>query len=157
MNRSVLITLFDYSEGKLYWKISPSYNVKVGSEAGTTQNGYVSIVIDRKKYYAHRLIFLYHYGYLPKYIDHIDGNKSNNNLENLRASTVRQNRANVKPMSNTGVKCVTKLECGTFRVRMLNPTTKKNESLGSFKTLEEATLVAEKHIKKQHGEFAKLK
>jgi hypothetical protein len=157
MNQVLLQDLFYYSDGKLFWKISPSYNVKVGSVAGTSQNGYISIVFNRKKYYAHRLIFLWHHGTLPKYIDHIDGNKSNNKIENLRPATVQQNRANVKPRSNTGIKSVTKNRYGTFRVRMMNPSTEKFENIGTFKTLEEATFASEKYTTKHHGEYARFK
>ena len=92
--------LFNYKNGELYWKklTSNLSRVKIGSKAGhlNKSDGYCRIIINNKSYLVHRLIFLYHYGYLPKYIDHIDRNKSNNNIENLRGVTRSQNLMNSK-------------------------------------------------------------
>lgn len=80
-------SLFDYRDGELYWKVSRGNGMKIGDLAGTVRtDGYRSIQINGKLYLAHRLIFLYHYGYIPKEIDHIDSNPSNNNISNLRES-----------------------------------------------------------------------
>jgi hypothetical protein len=63
--------LFDYHEdGYLIWKISVS-NVRKGDIAGCPNKaGYLRVRFDGKLYYIHRLIFLYHKGYLPRMIDH---------------------------------------------------------------------------------------
>jgi len=54
------------------------------------------------------LIFLYHHGYLPKFVDHIDGNKKNNRIENLREATKSQNAMNqkVSTRNTSGIKGV---------------------------------------------------
>jgi len=61
------------------------------------KNGYYRVSIDYKRYYLHRLAWLYEYGHFPKNkIDHIDGNKLNNALSNLRDVTDRQNSQNLQ-------------------------------------------------------------
>lgn len=50
-------------------------------------NGYYIIMIEGKRYFEHRLVWLYHYGEFPPnnlVIDHIDRNRMNNKIENLR-------------------------------------------------------------------------
>ena len=89
--------LFTYEEGKLLWKVKKAIRTSIGEEAGTINAlGYRCISVDNKRYYAHRLIFLFHRGFLPEYIDHIDGDPTNNRLENLRECTRDQNQWNQK-------------------------------------------------------------
>lgn len=71
--------IFDYQDGKLYWKIRPHHShIKIGNHAGYEhQSGYRRIKINNILYLEHRLIYLYHYGYIPKMLDHIDGVRNN--------------------------------------------------------------------------------
>lgn len=95
-------SLFNYRNGFLYWKINLKNNcIKIGDKAGTLyNNGYYNITINGKRYGLHRLIFLYHHGYIPKFIDHIDNNSINNKIENLREVTHQQNMMNQKHQKN---------------------------------------------------------
>ena len=69
--------------------------VKRGDLAGTLKDGYIKMFIDGRSYYAHRLIWLYVKGELPKeQIDHINGNKSDNTFNNLRAVSHSENAKN---------------------------------------------------------------
>ena len=107
--QKLLHQLFEYKGGKLYWKVDAAYNVKIGDVAGTTDSkGYKTTKINGKIYKVHRLIFLMHYGYLPKFVDHKDKNPSNNKIENLRDATHSENQLNSKiPKNNTsGIKGV---------------------------------------------------
>lgn len=89
--------LFDYRDGNLYWKVRKCQSVKIGDRAGSVRkDGYRAVIIDGKSYLAHRLIFLYHYGFLPKFLDHIDRNPRNNNISNLREATRQENGMNRK-------------------------------------------------------------
>jgi hypothetical protein len=90
---------FEYGEGHLYYKISPAWRIKIGQKAGSISAGYLAVRIKNKTYKIHRLIFLYHKGYLPKEIDHIDRNPLNNKIENLREATRSENMRNTKLMS----------------------------------------------------------
>jgi hypothetical protein len=71
--------------------------------AGTfSKDGYIRITILGKQYLAHRLVWLYEYGEMPKHqIDHINGNRSDNRLSNLRAATNKQNMENINTKSNS--------------------------------------------------------
>ena len=56
--------------------------------------GYKLLKIDYRQYREHRLIWLYVHGTLPKTLDHIDGDKTNNHISNLRKATPNQNQHN---------------------------------------------------------------
>lgn len=59
--------------------------IRAGDRAGSTKNGYVIIRINGRGYRAHRLAWLYVYGQWPTLmIDHINGKRSDNRIENLR-------------------------------------------------------------------------
>ena len=77
---------YDPDTGVFRWRISPRYGIKPGDEAGYIQaDGYRKIVIGRKWYQAHRLVFLYMEGYLPEnQVDHINRNRADNRWRNLR-------------------------------------------------------------------------
>jgi hypothetical protein len=91
------------------------------------------------------------------YIDHIDGNPSNNKLENLRLANQKENSRNSKkPKNNTsgykGVHWNKEKEKWQARV-MINTITKH---IGYFEDLIEAAKAYNEAALKYHGEFAKL-
>jgi hypothetical protein len=98
MNKELLHELFDYCDGNLYWKQSVNTKIKVGQKAGCPKNdGYIQIRVNKKPYQAHRLIYLYHYGVLPDHpleLDHINRNRADNKVENLRIVTKSENQLN---------------------------------------------------------------
>lgn len=90
---------YDPETGKLY-------NRKTGRELkGKTLEGYLTARFDGTACYVHRLIWCIEYGREPQHvIDHIDRNKQNNRLDNLRDVTMRENTLNrdIKPNKDTG-------------------------------------------------------
>jgi hypothetical protein len=79
--------LFDYrSDGELIRRVRTAGRAKIGEVAGYLHSGgYRYISVNSKSYKAHRLVWLWHNGYMPENgIDHIDRNKNNNKIENLR-------------------------------------------------------------------------
>jgi hypothetical protein len=153
--------LFDYQDdGNLIWKKTSSSSALRGNIAGVLDRhaGYYRVGIDRKKYLLHRLIFLYHKGYLTQgmEIDHINMEKTNNRIDNLREVTRAQNSYNTRKSATnvTGVKgvawCKTKKK---YKVTVsLNG---KNIHLGYFDDLKEAEAAAIAGRKELHGDFAR--
>jgi len=87
---------YDQLTGVFKWKIKPRQSVNIGDIAGTIlKKGYISIAINRKRYQAHRLAWLYVYGKWPEnQIDHKDTVKHHNWIKNLREATNTQNQQN---------------------------------------------------------------
>jgi len=147
---------FDYRDGNLYWKL-PRIGRAVGSIAGSRKlDGRYRIGFKQKDYLAHRLIFMWHHGYLPESIDHINGDHSDNRIENLREALHWQNMANSKLRSNntTGVKGVywhKKNQNWRVRVQLH----KRLVYQKSFDDLELAELVAIEAREKFHGSYAR--
>lgn len=79
--------IVEYSQktGEFKWRIRNKCSPKfVGDGAGWT-NEYSYLYLDGETYPAHRAAWLYVYGYMPENeIDHINRNKSDNRINNLR-------------------------------------------------------------------------
>lgn len=89
--------VFAYDNGNLIWKIKPSRQYNVGDIAGSVYNtGYVRVKLKGKRFMAHRIVWELHNGEIPKgyMIDHINGDKTDNRIENLRIATRAQNASN---------------------------------------------------------------
>jgi hypothetical protein len=136
-------------------RIKPRSSVRVGDIAGYKCNGYISIEIDRNPYRAHRLAWFYTHGEWPaEHIDHINGDKMDNRLCNLREATRSQNMMNSKVQkSNTsGLKGAYKRGRGyVSTIRMGG----EEVYLGFFKTPEEAHAAYCKAADEHHKEFAR--
>lgn len=100
MNQQKLKEFLDYNPetGNFYWKVNKANNTKIGQIAGCIKNnGYVYIRINWKSYLAHRLAFFYVNGRWPlDQIDHINHNRSDNRIVNLRECNSSQNQHNRK-------------------------------------------------------------
>ena len=150
--------LFDYRDGWLYWKIKRG-KIRVGDRAGGICDNRVLITYYRKKYKAHRLIFLHRHGYLPEYIDHINRDSLDNRIENLRPCTKAQNSMNgrVKRGSTsrfTGVSAAHHNKTNPWIAGIkLN---QKRTNLGYFATEEAAARAYDAAAKEMFGEFASL-
>lgn len=136
--------LFDYVDGKLVHKID-GLRVKAGDAAGWANgNGYLRVHVDGRHLYVHRVVWCLHYGDpKEKLIDHIDCNKQNNKIENLRLSNHSRNGLNKhisKSNSKSGLLGVisskSKKGTPTFQARVTID--KQLFVIGNFGTAKEA-------------------
>jgi hypothetical protein len=150
---------YDAQAGRLIWarKISPFSNVPVGAVAGTLvpRCGYRAIRIDKKGFYEHRLIWFWHHGEWPyPEIDHINGERTDNRIENLRVVTREQNQANIGTPSNnkSGIRGVFFLKrLGKWRASI--GFDRKRVILGHFNSRELAAAAYSAARAKHHGRF----
>lgn len=134
------ILSYEPSTGLFTWKVDRQ-RVRAGAIAGSPHpSGRIKIVISGRYYYAHRLAWLYMHGVWPKdQIDHINGDPSDNRIENLRdvSLTVNaQNRRHAQEEKRDSLPLGVQPTQGGWRARL--SANGKNLSLGTFKTQAEA-------------------
>lgn len=85
---------YDASTGVFIWKAHPHRRVN-NTVAGSMTRGYIQIRVDRVRYFAHRLAWLYVHGSFPgQFLDHINLKKDDNRISNLREVNKSQNGMN---------------------------------------------------------------
>jgi hypothetical protein len=147
--------VFNYVDGYFYWKIKPSAAINISDQAGTNKgsNGYCRIKFKKKIYLIHRLVWVWHGNRLEKNmeIDHINRDRADNRIENLRQVTRAVNLENQ----------IGDLVCYCLSVKSKNKWkayTKKNavqpqKHLGYYRTKEEAL----KAVKEFYGGRSSIK
>ena len=136
--------LYIPSTGEFVYRL-PTKGKSIGEPFGRMGNhGYLNGNIGSKSYLVHRLIWLYLYGYMPEQVDHIDHNRTNNRLDNLREvkGTDNQKNCSVSKNSSTKINGVSlHRQTGKYRAHIM--VNRKQIHLGLFDTLEEATKARE--------------
>lgn len=135
-------SMFYYEEdsGNLFWKALGKGRIKKKAAGTITSSGYVGILVNGVRYYAHRIVWLLKHRTWPKdQIDHINGIKTDNRISNLRAATNSQNGKNYgKNKANTsGVTGVSFCK-QTGKWRATIKIDHKAKSLGRFIFMEDA-------------------
>lgn len=143
---------YDEASGKLY-----RAPVEVGCSG---KDGRKTLNINNRHYQLHRVIWAVHHGEWPdQFIDHIDGDPSNNKIENLRLSTPSENQQNRKIQSNnrSGYKGVSVHSDNRERPYRASIMVKGERiNLGMFHTPQEAHQVYCEAANKHHGEYARF-
>ncbi|MGM8463013.1 HNH endonuclease [Enterobacter cloacae] len=142
-----LIDFRQWTESQLFelWRLQPG-----------DDSGYAYIKVDRVKYSAHRLAWLYVHGSMPEeQIDHVNNNRSDNRISNLRLASRSQNMMNqyVRKDSISGVKGVgwdKKMQSWRARCQVGG----KRVVIGWFDSVEEAEESLRVYREQYHGEFA---
>ena len=140
--------------GVFRWRV-PRGSSNVGTVAGThPPKGYRQIRIDRKIYRAHRLAWLYMTGKWPKLeIGYINHKTSDTRWANLRAMTPSQRAASTRMRNKLGVRGVWMTKSGKYVARI--KVAGKKQYLGSFDTIEKASVAYARAAKDAFGEFAR--
>ena len=164
---------YDEANGNLTWKHRPKEAFKnkqafgawtrkyAGRIAGCLTRGYILVRIGNRLYRAHRIIWEMHHGPIPSgmVIDHVNKDRADNRLSNLRLATPLQNGANSKARKHntTGLKgvmaaCSSHNRVKKWRARIRHEGVTRY--LGYFHTKEEAHCVYMAELEKLHGAFA---
>ena len=155
MNEDLLKELFEYDGFNLLWKVKKADRTKIGSIAGWIEKGsnmgYRRIEINGKKYPAHRLILMWHGIKVPKEldVDHINHDRADNRIENLRLVTRLENMRNKKLYKNnkSGQHGIEVLENG-YKVTI--GVEGETVYLGRYETINQA-LEAREQALSEHG------
>lgn len=113
---------YDPSSGVIKWKYSKGLRVKKGDMAGwiNRENGYRLIQINNMSFMYHRIAWFLYYGKFPdKFIDHINGNRLDNSIKNLRQVTKSENNYNKVFHRNGNVRGVIRTK-GRFHIKIGN-------------------------------------
>jgi len=151
ITKEKLHELFEYRDGLLYKKSNGQECLSFDTK------GYKRVKINYKHYFVHRIIFMMHHGFLPKYLDHIDCNRTNNKIENLREATLKENCRNrrIGSRNKSGVKGVC-WELTTKKWVAYCTVDYKQHVLGRFDNIEEAADAVSKFRKQHHGDFSRV-
>lgn len=154
---------YDPETGHLTWRrrsgVGPgrdvSWNIWNGANAGKRAftargaNGYFVGAINRKSYYAHRVAFALANGRWPEgFIDHINGDRTDNRAVNLREATLSQNRANSTKGKKDGLRGVRQTSNGKWAARTCH------QHIGTFNCVTAARVAYAKATIDRFGEFA---
>lgn len=177
ITKELLQTLFDYKDGKLYWKIKSRNDRPIGSFAGYIRRNKnalprYTVKINNQSFIAARLIFCWHHGYFPQTVDHEDRNSLNDRIENLReASSLENSRNKTKSKNKTSQYLGVHLYKGEVAFKLKNGDIKifayprwlaciringNLKTLGYFKIENEAALAYNREAVRYFGEFANL-
>ena len=132
---------YDPDTGIFTWIKKSKKSIPVGSVAGAQHNqGYRSLCIDYKRYLAHRIAWLYIFGEMPPgFIDHINRNRSDNRISNLRVVDRSGNQQNhkIRKDNTSGISGIYwHKQRKKWHVRIWIK--RKSRNVGLFETIEEA-------------------
>lgn len=150
--------ILEYRDGQLFWKVDRGGGVKSGSRAGRKNNrGYIDVRVFGKRHLLHRVVWYLHYGCWPDRIDHINGNKEDNRIENLRECTQQQNCFNraVKKENSCGFKGVSWCKTNKRWAAQVGAN-EKRKHLGLYDCPADAATVYNFVADQYHGTFARL-
>jgi hypothetical protein len=150
---------YNPDSGVMTWKKVLSNRTKPGALCGANidSKGYGRVCFDGKQYRAHRVVWALFYGEAPdQQIDHINGNRLDNRIANLRLASNAQNSRNCRLSKNntsgvTGISYHSKAKKWMAQIML----SRKNNYLGLFNTKEEAIAARKKAETQYFGQFAK--
>lgn len=152
---------YDPLTGAVTWRDYPGRKkVMPGQIAGVlTIHGYQKTCVNYKWIFSHRIAWALHYGEWPQgFIDHINGDRRDNRIENLRVATFAQNMRNRRTRGKSSIykgvrysKSARKwcVECGSYELG-------NHEYIGLFEDEKAAALAYNEAAIRRYGEFARI-
>ena len=132
---------YDVVTGNMRWKVSLGPRSKIGALVGSAHDGYLRVKLVGRHYMLHRLAWFIHTGEWPKHeIDHINGDRRDNRIANLRdvpKCINQQNQHKARASSTTGLLGVSKCQHRDGFLAQIR-VNRKTKSLGFFPTAEQA-------------------
>ena len=125
---------FELVDGKVYRKTADGL---VPAKEYSCGKGYTYVCYAKNKIKSHRLVWMLHYGYNPIMLDHINGDKTDNRIENLREVTNRENGQNMQ-IHREGRLPGVKRDVGTYWARIRICTQDNQVRVGPYTTEEDA-------------------
>jgi hypothetical protein len=158
LTQEKLHELVYYKDGELFYKEKKYRRIMDRPLGHLHHTGYLSVMHLKKFYMVHRLVWLYHHGFMPPMLDHIDGNPVNNRIENLRIATATQNQQNKGMQKNntSGIKGISFFK-PSRKWRAQIKVNGKNIYLGLFDDIKVAENVINKVRADAHGVYARFK
>jgi len=153
--RKVLI--YSPSTGHLTWDEDLGSAITTARYAGKLVNnvsgsGYVRVSVGRVRMLAHRVCYAIYYGAWPDgVIDHINGNRTDNRIENLRVIKRSENQKNMKlSVANTSGQCGVHWNKRKRKWMAAITVNYENVHLGYFEDIESAK-IARRVAESEHG------
>ena len=161
MTKPTIQEIYTLCMQRYFYRDGILFSIKTNKPVGCLdRQGHIKTMIyfngKRFNFAVHRLVYLIHHKQIPEYVDHINGIRTDNRIENLRPATKSENNRNrrVSKYSTSGSKGVIYNKNSTkpwnARIRYDG----KMHSLGYFATIEEASTSYQKAAAEQYGEFA---
>jgi AP2 domain. len=153
---------YDPETGEFRWRPNPAMNATwnsrfAGAKAGTMAAGRLSIRLNYRRYFAHRLAWFYMTGEWPEYeIDHANCDPSDNRFSNLRLASRGQNAANIRtPRHNTSGRKGVTWDRTSGKWLAFAWTGGRFRNLGRYDTKEEASGAYMRHMAGLYGPYAR--
>lgn len=143
---------YDQTTGLMSWNVGGPGKVRGRVVGVVLDDGYVQVTVNYQRYSLHRLAWLIHYGEWPtNEIDHVNGRRADNRIENLREATKTQQEGNKLGWSRYGLPKGVAKQRKKYRANLMVCGVSK--FLGSFQTPEDAHEAYCEAAKRHFGEF----
>lgn len=99
MTQKILKELFDYHNDGYFIRrkdLANGHKAGVSIRGRVNRDGYIKLSVGDRSVFMHRAVFIYHHGYAPKHVDHINRIKADNRIENLRPADASTNTINTE-------------------------------------------------------------